>query len=171
KQITRLLTVSVFHQALLQNSFSQRQAIRIKTDAQNPDGSDAVIMLEMVREKEMDGRSIIELKRTIKQGDNISVTGEDTEKGTILVSKGTYINPGIVAILATFGYKNVPVSQKPTVGIIATGSELLAVDEELQPGKIRNSNAYMTYSQIKRAGAVPVYLGQFKDDFLTCYEH
>lgn len=157
--------------SVFDKSVGQRQAVRIMTGAQIPDGCDAVIMLEMVREKEMDGRRIIELKRTIKQGDNISVTGEDTEKGTILVSKGTYINPGIVAILATFGYKNVPVSQKPTVGIIATGSELLAVDEELQPGKIRNSNAYMTYSQIKRAGAVPVYLGQFKDDFLTCYEH
>jgi molybdopterin molybdotransferase len=147
------------------------QAVRIMTGAQIPDDCDAVIMLEMVRETNLDGRTIIELKRRIKQGDNISVTGEDTKKGTVLESKGTYINPGVVAVLATFGYKNVPVSKKPIIGIIATGSELLDVDEELQPGKIRNSNAYMVHSQIKRAGAVPLYLGQFQDDFITCYEH
>lgn len=148
----------------------ERQAVRIMTGAQIPEGSDAVIMLEMVQEKEVEGRTIIELKRTIKEGDNISVIGEDTKKGTSLVSKGTYIHPGIVAILATFGYQNVPVSKKPTVGVIATGSELLGVDEALQPGKIRNSNAYMVCSQVKRAGATPHYLGHFEDDFPTCYE-
>src|SRR5690625_1952417 len=140
------------------------------TGAQIPDGCDAVIMLEMVLEKEVAGKTIIDLNRSVKNGNNIAVIGEDTKKGTVIMTKGTYINPGIVAILATFGYKNVPISQQPIVGIIATGSELLDVAEKLQPGKIRNSNAYMTYSQIERAGGLPKYLGQFQDDFLTCYE-
>jgi len=147
------------------------QAVRIMTGAQIPKDCDAVIMFEMVRESKIDKRSIIELNRTIKPDDNISLIGEDTKKGTVLVSKGTYINPGVVAVLATFGYKNVPVSKKPIIGVIATGSELLDVDEELQPGKIRNSNAYMILSQIERAGAIPLYLGQFQDDFSTCYDH
>src|SRR5699024_509810 len=89
----------------------------------------------------------------------------------ILAPKGTYINPGMVALLATFGYKNVPAGSKPKVGIIATGSELLEVDEPLQPGKIRNSNSYMVRSQVERAGSVPVYFGQFSDDFGSCYQH
>ncbi|PJH58668.1 molybdopterin molybdenumtransferase, partial [Salmonella enterica subsp. enterica serovar Typhimurium] len=83
---------------------------------------------------------------------------------------GAYINPGIVALLATFGYKKVPVTAKPKVGIIATGSELLAIDAPLEQGKIRNSNASMVYSQILRAGANPIYFGQFSDDFENCYE-
>src|SRR5690606_33941414 len=86
-----------------------------------------------------------------------------------LATKGTYINPGIVALLATFGYKNVPVSSKPKIGIIATGSELLEVDLPLEPGKIRNSNAYMVQAQVKRAGGEPIYFGQFSDDFETCF--
>src|SRR5699024_12745414 len=89
----------------------------------------------------------------------------------ILAPKGTYINPGMVALLATFGYKNVPAGSKPKVGIIATGSELREVDEPLQPGKIRNSNSYMVRSQVERAGAVPVYFGQFSDDSGSCYQH
>lgn len=145
------------------------QTVRIMTGAQIPDGCDAVIMFEVVKEMEKAGKSFIQIKRQMKKGDNISFTGEDTEQGSILTKRGTYINPGVVALLATFGYKNVPVSKKPVIGIIATGSELLDVDEPLQPGKIRNSNAYMIQSQIIRAGGKPLYFGQFSDDLETCY--
>ncbi|SHF91917.1 molybdopterin molybdotransferase MoeA [Ornithinibacillus halophilus] len=143
------------------------ETVRIMTGAQIPEGCDAVIMFELV--KELAGGEWIQLKRPLESGDNISFAGEDTEKGEVLVKKGTYINPGIVALLATFGYKQVPVSVKPKVGVIATGSELLDVDEDLQPGKIRNSNAYMVLSQIKRAGGEAIYFGQFSDDFETCF--
>ncbi|SET67286.1 molybdopterin molybdochelatase [Oceanobacillus limi] len=146
------------------------QAVRIMTGAQIPEGCDAVVMLELVKEIKEETKSFIQLKRSFESGDNISFSGEDTKKGEVLASEGTYINPGIVALLATFGYKQVPVSCKPKIGIIATGSELLDVDEELQPGKIRNSNAFMVYSQIIRAGGEPIYFGQFSDEFDTCFE-
>src|SRR5690625_3104195 len=83
---------------IFSGNVGHRQAVRIMTGAKIPDGCDAVIMQEMVREKEIEGRTIIELKRKINKGDNISVVGEDTKKGTVLVSKGTYIHPGIVAV-------------------------------------------------------------------------
>jgi molybdopterin molybdotransferase len=145
------------------------EAVRIMTGAQIPTGCDAVVMLELAEEFEENGKKFIRLKRSYKSGDNISFKGEDTKKGTVLAKKGTYINPGIAALLATFGYKDVPVSVKPTVGVIATGSELLEINEPLQPGKIRNSNTYMMLSQIERAGATPIYLGQFSDDLELCY--
>src|SRR5690625_5132741 len=63
--------------SVFEGSVDHMQAVRIMTGAQIPEGCDAVIMFEMVQEKEIEGRTIIELKRTIKQGDNISVTGED----------------------------------------------------------------------------------------------
>ncbi|MCU9600847.1 molybdopterin molybdotransferase MoeA [Caldibacillus kokeshiiformis] len=145
----------------------ENEAVRIMTGAQIPDGADSVIMLELVTESEP---HTILIKRKVKQGENISFIGEDTKQGTVLAKKGTYINPGIVALLATFGYKQVPVSTKPKIGIIATGSELVKVDAPLEPGKIRNSNTYMIVSQIKRAGGKPIYFGQFKDDFQTCFK-
>lgn len=147
-----------------------KQAVRIMTGAKIPDDCDAVVMFEVVKESKKNGVPTIQLNRKVNKGDNISFTGEDTEKGTVLVPRGTYINPGVVALLATFGYKKVPVSKKPKVGIIATGSELLDLDEPLQPGKIRNSNAYMVYAQVKRAGAEPIYFGQFSDDVETCFQ-
>lgn len=156
--------------SLFEQPVGNMQAVRIMTGAQIPETCDAVVMFESVKEMDVDGKKMIRVKRKFKAGDNVSFTGEDTKQGEILAYKGTYSNPGIVALLATFGYKNVPVSKKPKVGIIATGSELLEVDEEIQPGKIRNSNAYMVYAQVERAGGEPVYFGQFSDDFETCFE-
>lgn len=155
--------------SVFEGSVKKRQAVRIMTGAQVPADCDAVVMLELADEFVEDGKPYFRLKRTSKAGENISFTGEDTKKGTVLAPKGTYINPGVVALLATFGYKEVPVSTKPKVGIIATGSELLEVDQPLEPGKIRNSNAYMVYAQVKRAGGLPIYLGQFSDEFDTCF--
>jgi molybdopterin molybdotransferase len=155
--------------SVFEGKVGKQQAVRIMTGAQIPTDCNAVVMLELANEFEAEGKAMFALKRSVKPGENISFTGEDTKKGTVLAQKGTYINPGMVALLATFGYKEVPVSKCPIVGVIATGSELLEVDAELEPGKIRNSNAYMVIAQIKRAGGIPRYLGQFNDDFDTCY--
>jgi molybdopterin molybdotransferase len=110
------------------------------------------------------------IKRRFNKGDNVSFTGEDAKKGEVLVKKGTFINPGIQAMLATFGYKQVPVAQKPVVGLFATGTELLEVEEELVPGKIRNSNSHMISAQIERVGGTVRYFGKLPDEFDTCYE-
>jgi molybdopterin molybdotransferase len=80
------------------------QAVRIMTGAQIPDGCDAVVMLELTNEYERDGKTYMSIKRPFKPGDNISFQGEDAKKGDVLVPKGTFINPGVQALLATFGY-------------------------------------------------------------------
>jgi molybdopterin molybdotransferase len=49
------------------------------------------------------------------------------------------------------------------VGILATGDELIDVDEPLRPGKIRNSNAYTQAAQVLRLGAIPINLGVARD--------
>ncbi len=146
------------------------QAVRIMTGAQMPEGADAVVMLELAKESIQDGKKYMSLKKVHKQGENISFRGEDAKEGEVLVKKGTFINPGIQAMLATFGYHKVPVAKKPVVGLYATGTELLEVHEPLVPGKIRNSNSYMIAAQIQRVGAEVRYFGQLPDDFDTCFE-
>ncbi|MFV8829857.1 gephyrin-like molybdotransferase Glp [Alkalihalobacterium sp. APHAB7] len=147
-----------------------KQAIRIMTGAQIPNGADAVIMLELVKEVQENGKTYIQVKRKVLSGDNISRQGEDVQNGSVLLDKGTKINEGTVALLATFGYAKVPVFKKPVVGIIATGSELLEVNQPLEPGKIRNSNGYMIAAQIQKIGAEPKFYGKLADDFDTCFE-
>ncbi|MBS4217414.1 molybdopterin molybdotransferase MoeA [Bacillus sp. FJAT-49711] len=142
------------------------EAVRIMTGAQIPKGADCVMMLELVQEEEQS----ITIKRSLNKGDNISFQGEDTKKGHSLIDKGVAINPGIKALLATFGYSKVKVSSRPLIGIIATGSELLNPEEELVPGKIRNSNGYMIESQILRAGAQYKRYGSISDNLDKLYE-
>ncbi|MGX1432578.1 molybdopterin molybdotransferase [Cytobacillus horneckiae] len=146
------------------------QAVRIMTGAQIPEDCDAVVMLELAKAYEKNGRNYMSIKRSYQPGDNVSFKGEDAKTGDALVEKGTKINPGIQAILATFGYAEVPVVKKPLVGLFATGTELLEVEDELQPGKIRNSNSTMLAAQIERAGAEVKYFGKLPDEFDTCYE-
>ena len=135
----------------------KNQVARIMTGAQMPAECDAVIMLELTKEFEKDGKKYISFKRSLKEGENVSFQGEDAKKSDV-VKKGTAINPGMIGLLATFGYAEVPVARKPVVGLFATGSELLDVHEPLQPGKIRNSNSYALAAQIRRAGGKSVFM-------------
>lgn len=148
----------------------KNQVARIMTGAQMPAECDAVIMLELTKEFEKDGKKYISFKRSLKEGENVSFQGEDAKKGDVLVKKGTAINPGIIGLLATFGYAEVPVAKKPAVGLFATGSELLDVNEPLQPGKIRNSNSHAISAQIRRAGGEVRFYGKLKDELELSYE-
>lgn len=148
---------------------TKNQAIRIMTGAQIPEGADCVAMFEICKEFERDGKDYISLKRKMQPNQNVVRKGSEIGGGIELIAKGTIINPGVKALLATFGYQFVQVVKKPVVGIFATGTELLDVNEELQPGKIRNSNAYMIMSQIKRAGGEPLYFGKLVDELASSF--
>ncbi|GGF12564.1 molybdopterin molybdenumtransferase [Halobacillus andaensis] len=146
------------------------EAVRIMTGAEIPEGATCVAMFEICHTHEQDGQSYMTIKREMQPDQNIIKKASETKEGTPLVSSGTAVNPGVKALLATFGYSEVEVYKKPVVGVFATGTELLDIDQPLEPGKIRNSNAYMVLSQVNRSGAEAKYFGKLADDFDTCYK-
>ncbi|WP_414056138.1 molybdopterin molybdotransferase MoeA [Macrococcus equi] len=115
------------------------EAVRIMTGAAIPEGADAVVMLEQTVATE-EGFT---LRKPFTSGENISFQGEECKKGDIVLTRGTKVTPGVIAVLATFSYAEVKVYERPSVAIIATGSELVDINESLTPGKIRNSNGPM----------------------------
>lgn len=115
------------------------EAVRIMTGAEMPKGADAVVMLEQTVEDEQS----FTIRKSFNVNENVSLKGEETQIGDIVLNKGQQINPGAIAVLATYGYTQVKVFDKPSIGVIATGSELLEVGDDLEPGKIRNSNGPM----------------------------
>ncbi|MFD1017956.1 molybdopterin molybdotransferase MoeA [Thalassobacillus hwangdonensis] len=145
------------------------EAVRIMTGAEIPEGADCVAMFEICQTHERDGENYMTIKRKMDKDQNIIQQGSETKEGEILVEKGVHINPGVKALLATFGYSTVKVGKKPLVGVFATGTELLEVDEALVPGKIRNSNAYMIEAQVRRSGGEVKYCGKLDDEFDTCF--
>ncbi len=142
------------------------EAYRIMTGALLPRNADAVVMLEEAEDVE-EGFII---KRSFAKHENISFQGEDAKKGEKLIPEGSFIHPGTVALLATFGYRTVTVGKRPKVSIIATGTELLEVDEPLQPGKIRNSNGPMLQAQLQRMNIPFQSLGIIEDDLEASIE-
>ena len=59
----------------------------------------------------------------------------------------------MLATLASFGYANVKVGRHPRVAVLATGSELVAVDEQPGRDQIRDSNNFSIGSYAELAGA------------------
>jgi molybdopterin molybdotransferase len=66
-------------------------------------------------------------------------------------------------MLAALGRREVPVARRPRVAILATGDELVEIDEALGPGKIRNVNGYSNAAQVAKYGGTPVSLGIARD--------
>ena len=146
------------------------QATRIMTGAKIPEGADCVAMFEICKAYEKGNKPFVSIKRRMNKDQNIIKEGSEVVKGETMIEEGTLINPGVKALLATFGYHEVEVAKKPIIGVVATGTELLEIDEELQPGKIRNSNAPMIASQIKKAGGICKYYGKLADEFEPSYQ-
>lgn len=147
-----------------QKEIVEGTAARIMTGAEVPSGADAVVMLEATEQCKVEGKPYVLFKRPITEGANITPIGLEISEGDLLIKKGTLLSAGEISVLATFGIHHVSVFRKPQVGIFATGTELLGIEEELQPGKIRNSNSYMLQSQVREAGGEPHLLGAIVDD-------
>lgn len=152
--------------AVSNESVGEHEAVRIMTGAAIPKGADAVVMLEQTTEYE----SGFTIRKQFDALENIAIKGEETKTGDIVLQKGQRINAGAIAVLATYGYTEVPVYNKPSVAIIATGSELLDVGDELEPGKIRNSNGPMISALAQNLGlTIETYKIQ-QDDLDTSIE-
>lgn len=142
----------------------QGEAYRIMTGAILPPKADAIIMLE----ETVETKAGFSITKEFQSGENISFQGEDAKEGEVLIEVGSVIHPGTIALLATFGYAEVEVATMPKVSLVSTGTELLAVDEDLVPGKIRNSNGPMLQGQLDRMGIAYNSLGTMEDDLDAC---
>jgi molybdopterin molybdotransferase len=140
-------------------AISPGQCAKIMTGGVVPEGADCVVMVEHAEIR--DGKALVK-KKTGRL--NICYRAEDVKAGDVVLSKGTLISPGEIAVLAAVGRAEVPVSRKPVVGIVATGSELVDPSREPVAAEIRDSNRAQLFSQTGLAGCIPVDLGIVPDE-------
>jgi molybdopterin molybdotransferase len=114
--------------------------------------------------------STIEVYRSVAPGQNVIEKGEDFSKGQIILSAGQKIRPQETGLLAAFGKTQVSVYEKPFIGIISTGDEIVAVDQTPGPGQLRDINTYTLSGLVAGAGGIPVSYGIVKDDFKALFE-
>jgi molybdopterin molybdotransferase len=105
----------------------------------------------------------VDILAEVPVGRNVRLAGEDVRKGALVLRHGSRLRPQEVGMLAALGRKQVPVTRRPQVAILATGDEVVEIDAPLAPGKIRNSNSYSNAAQVIRCGGVPVLLGIASD--------
>lgn len=141
------------------------ECYRIMTGAAIPKNADIVVMQEYVDEK--DGK--IQIRKTPSKS-NIIVEGEDAETGKELLLPKTFIRPKDIGILATAGYESIIVNQKPAVGVLNTGSELVEPGQQANQFEIPNSNGPQTLAQLNQLSIDGNYGGIVPDDPEKTYE-
>jgi molybdopterin molybdotransferase len=134
--------------------------MRIMTGAPIPSGADAVIKVE---DTDTDGK-YVNIYTEVAPGNYIRSAGEDVRQGELVLSKSTLIRPQEIGMLATLGHRKVLVHRRPRVAILATGDEVVEIDQPLTPGKIRNANSYSNAAQVLEHGGEPLPLGIARDD-------
>ena len=115
------------------------EAVRIMTGAPVPNGANAVQKVEVT--KEVNGS--VEIFEATKAGKYITLKGSETEVGAKIFKTGELITKTKIAALAAFGYSRLKVSKRPNIKILATGNELVKIDETPDTDQIRESNSIM----------------------------
>src|SRR5438552_13287504 len=113
------------------------EAVRIMTGAPVPKGADAVQQVELTRE---DGSETVEIFESVSSGRSIVRQASEIKAGETVLRAGEEINAAMIATLASFGYAEVKVGVRPRVAVMATGSELVNVDQKPARDQIRHSN-------------------------------
>jgi molybdopterin molybdotransferase len=142
-----------------QKKIGPGHAARIMTGAPIPEGANAVVCVE---DTQKDGRHVKIFAETQKKQD-IRGAGEDVQQGEKVLERGDVIRPAEIGMLAAVGCSFISVYQRPLVAIVATGDELVDIDEPPSPWKIISSNSYSIAAQVIACGGIPLQVGIAKD--------
>ena len=127
------------------------ECIQIATGAPMPEGADAVVKVE-VTEKEND---LVNVYQPVHPGENVSPKGEDIEKDETVLKKNLFLTSARIGALAAMGKERVEVYEKPRIGIIPTGDEVVPIEGELKPGQIYDVNSHTLTAVVSKNGCLP----------------
>jgi len=140
------------------------EAARIMTGAPVPEGADSVVRVEDTQASAGDVVAIVDDRDARK---NVRARGEDVRAGAVALRAGTPIGPAHVGVLASVGCASPAVYRRPRVAILATGDELVPIEQfdAVRTGdRIVSSNSYSLQAAVLAAGGEPVPLGIAPDD-------
>lgn len=140
--------------------------VRVFTGSPIPQGADAVVMQEDTRTAPDNAEAVCVLD-PVRSGENIRLAGEDVAAGATVACPGQSLGVGRLSLLAATGVAQVTVGRCPTVGLIATGSELKEPGQGLEPGQIYESNRPGLAALLRQAGATPRIFPLVRDELST----
>ncbi len=139
---------------------NDKNCIEVMTGAMLPIGCDTVIRYEDVTVV----HDIAKLKvKNINRGQCIHPRAQDAKRGDVILSPGTRLSAGEIALLAAVGRLETDVYRFPKTAIISTGDELVDIHDSPLPHQIRRSNSYALSAALNSMGCNPD-LFHLKDD-------
>lgn len=137
------------------------KAIRIMTGAVVPDGADVVVPVELTSGYEGAEVSVTE---DVPGKANIRPRGSEREAGVEVLAKGRRLHAAEIGVLAVLGRHEVAVCRRPKVAIVATGDEVVPVEQTPEPHQVRESNSWALQAQVVECGGVATRLGIAPDE-------
>ena len=149
------------------------QAQYVDTGDPLPEAFNAVIMIEETEALNADGEITpairepkeIRIRAAVAPWKHVRPLGEDIVATQLVLPAGHILRPADLGAIAASGHVTVPVSRKPRVAILPTGTELVEIGSELKRGDILEYNSLVLAAQIKKWGGVATRFPITIDDF------
>jgi molybdopterin molybdotransferase len=138
---------------------SEGEAVRIMTGAPVPQGADSIVPVERTRSS----GAVVEIMAEPARGEFVRPSGEDLRVGEPVMAPGKRLTPSDVGMLASLNHAMVDVWRRPRVSIVATGDELVDVDQVPAGAQIVNSSAYALAAAVEECGGEAVILKVARD--------
>lgn len=145
-----------------EDRLSPGEAVQINTGAPIPRGADAVVRVEQT--ELMDSGKAVLIREMAGPGQFITPRGTYIKAGQTVMRVGTRLAPLEIGAAAAAGAARVSVYRRPRVAVLATGDELVDIEQKPTGALIRNSNQELLSALISTAHAQPVLLGVARDD-------
>ena len=133
-------------------SLAPGECIQIATGAPMPDGADAVVMVEETAREGEEVRVFV----PVHPRQHVGRQGADITAGRTVLRRGDHLTPSRVGSIAALGIAEASVYDRPRVGIISTGNEIVEPGEPLAPGQIYDINRFTLGAVVAEHGGVPV---------------
>jgi molybdopterin molybdotransferase len=134
------------------------ETVRVHTGSELPDGADAVVMVERT---DRFGDEV-EVFDAVAEGENVAPPDEDVAAGQRLYDPGHRLRPSDLGLLKSVGVDEVDVHERPTVGVVPTGEELVQRDPD--PGEVIETNGLTVSALVERWGGRATYRDVVTDD-------
>jgi molybdopterin molybdotransferase len=140
-------------------SLGSGDAIRTMTGAPIALGADAIVPVERTRSNS----DLVEILAPAEPGAFVRPRGEDLRRGELVIAIRKTLSASDIGMLASLNRSMVDVYRRSRVAIVATGDELVDVDQAPSGAQVVNSSAYALAAAITEAGSEATILKVARD--------
>lgn len=165
----RLTVVGAVHAGQGQGpQLDDDEACKVMTGAPVPEGADCVVPVEDTSLDAADAGSghpetvLVHAPRAA--GEFLRRPGDDVRAGDVVIPAGVRLEARHLAAAASLGESGLDVRPRPRVGVVATGSELVAPGQPLGPGQIWESNSLTLATALRACGCEVTSILTSSDD-------